>query len=151
MAEALPAEKWRTRPADGHWSAAEVIAHLTQVEATILNGATRLFATEPRPVPFWKRLHIPPGVSEWRFPKARTPLPLDPALVAEKQVMLERFAAGRRRTLELLDANRHRDLGRWRAPHPFFGSLNGWSWFKTIYHHEIRHTKQLREIVKSLA
>ena len=150
VAERVPVQKWRARPAPGKWSAAEVVAHLTQVEAAIAGGMEKLLRAEPPPVPLWKRLHIPPKISEWRFPRVGTPLPLDSSLLAEKSVMLERFAASRRRALELLEANRHRDLRRWRAPHPFFGSLNAYSWFKNLYHHEIRHTAQLREIVESL-
>jgi len=149
-AESVPAERWRQAPAPGKWSAAEVIAHLTQVETAIVDGMERLLASAPQPVPFWKRLHIPPRVSRWRFFRAQTPLALDAALLGEKPAMLARFAAGRDRTLKLLETHRDKDLGRWRFRHPFFGSLNGYAWFKNIYHHEIRHTAQLREIAKVL-
>ncbi|MBI2957006.1 MAG: DinB family protein [Acidobacteria bacterium] len=150
VAESVPAECWQKPPRPEAWSTAEVIAHLTMVEQTIVDGAERAVQKEPKPVPVWKRLHIPPVLAEWRFPKARTPIPLDPALVGEKEAMLARFAAVRQRTLAFLDANRQRDLSRWRHSHPFFGSLNMYSWFKTLYHHETRHTKQLREIANSL-
>jgi len=150
VTERVPAERWREKPAPEKWSAAEVIAHLTQVEAAIADGVEKLLRAEPQPVPFWKRLHIPPRVSRWRFFRAKTPLPLETSLLADKQTMLAQFAASRERTLKILEANCDKDLRRWRFPHPFFGSLNGYSWFKNIYHHEIRHTKQLREIVESL-
>jgi len=42
------------------------------------------------------------------------------------------------------------DLSRWRHPHPFFGSLNLYDWFRTLYYHETRHTKQLRDILRSI-
>ncbi len=150
VVEPIPSDRWCKAPLKGGWSAAEVIAHLTMVEQAILDGAERGLAKEPRHVPLWKRLHIPPVMAEWRFPKARTPIPLDPALLDAKQPMLDRFAAQRRRTLAFIEANRNRDLSRWRHTHPFFGSLNLYTWFKTIYHHEIRHTKQLREIARSV-
>lgn len=148
--ERVPAERWRQAPGPEKWSAAEVIAHLTQVEATILDGATKLFVRGPRPLPLWKRLHIPPRLAEWRGVRARTPIPLDPTLLGSKDAMLGRFQAGRQRVLAFLEANGDRDFSRWRWPHPFFGSLNGYQWFRLIYHHEVRHTQQLREIVKSL-
>ncbi|MGH9787855.1 MAG: DinB family protein [Candidatus Acidiferrales bacterium] len=150
VVEPIPPDRWRQQPPAGGWSAAEVIAHLTMVEQAILAGAELGLAKEPRPVPLWKRIHIPPVIAEWRFPKARTPIPLDPALLDTKQAMLDRFAAQRRRTLAFIETNRSRDLSRWRHTHPFFGSLNLYTWFKTIYHHEIRHTKQLREIARSV-
>ena len=150
VADQIPSEVWNKRPEPERWSAAEVIAHLTMVEAAVVKGVQKLLATEPRPVPFWRRIHIPPIVNLSRLLKVKTPLPLDPALLAAKDQMLERFAALRGETLALLEANRDRDLRRWRFPHPFFGSLNGVGWFKMIAYHEARHTKQLREIGRAV-
>jgi hypothetical protein len=151
VVDPIPPDCWRKPPRQGRgWSAAEVIAHLTMVETAILDGAERGLQKEPKRYPLWKRLHIPPLVAEWRLIKRQTPIPLDPALLDAKQPMLDRFAAARRRTLAFLEANRGRDLSRWRHTHPFFGSLNLYTWFKTIYHHEIRHTKQLRQIARSV-
>ncbi len=150
VVDPIPPERWRKAPPAGGWSAAEVIAHLTMVEGAILDGTERGLQKDPRSYPLWKRIHIPPILAEWRIVKRQTPIPLDPALVDDKQPMLDRFAASRRRTLALIEANRNRDLSRWRHTHPFFGSLNLYTWFKTIYHHEIRHTKQLREIARSV-
>ena len=63
--------------------------------------------------------------------------------------MLVGLAELRRGTLALLEEHRGRELSAYRWKHPFFGSLNYYSWFKMIAHHEARHTKQLREIAKS--
>ncbi|MGH9861802.1 MAG: DinB family protein [Candidatus Acidiferrales bacterium] len=150
VAENVPPEFWQKRPGPERWSAAEVIAHLTMVESAILEGAKKMMAHGPRPVPFWRRLHIPPKVSEYRLVKRQTPLPLDPAYVGEKDAMLARFRALRGETLAFLEANQAVDITRWRRTHPFFGSLNAASWFTMISHHEVRHTKQLREIVRFL-
>lgn len=150
VADRIPAEVWNRRPEPERWSAAEVIAHLMMVEAAVVKGMEKLLATEPRPVAFWRRIHIPPIVNLSRLVKVKTPLPLDPALLAAKDPMLERFAALRGETLALLEANWHRNLRRWRFPHPFFGSLNGVTWIKMIAYHEARHTKQLREIERAV-
>jgi len=151
VVDPIPAGLWNRRPEPDCWSAAEVIAHLTMVESAVLKGARKLFATEPKPVPFWRRLHIPPVVNLSRVIRVKTPLPLDPALLAAKEPMLECFSALRAETLAFLEANGDRDLRRWRWPHPFFGSLNGVGWFKMIAYHEARHTKQLREIARVVA
>ena len=150
VTEQIPSGQWNQRPAPDCWSAAEVIAHLSMVESAVLKGMQKLLATEPRPVPFWKRVHIPPIANLVRLVKVKTPIPLDPALLAEKEQMLERFAALRGQMLALLEANRDRDLRRWRFPHPFFGSLNGVGWFKMLAYHEARHTKQLREVARAV-
>jgi hypothetical protein len=35
-------------------------------------------------------------------------------------------------------------------PHPFLGVLNTYEWMEMIAGHEVRHTKQMREIANSL-
>ena len=148
--ERVPVERWQKRPGNGAWSAAEVVAHLTMVETAVVSGVTKWVRTEPKPVPVWKRLHIPPALGVLRLVKVKSPIPLDTRLVGEKDAMLERYRTVREQTLAFVEANRERDLRRWRRPHPFMGSFNGNTWLKFIGYHEARHTKQIREIVKSL-
>ncbi len=149
VAGSVPADLWRKPPRPGAWSAAEVIAHLAMVETAITDGAAKLVRGAPPRVPLWKRLHAPLSLAEWRGIRRKTPIPLDPSLVSDKEAMLARLAELRRRTLALLEEHRGRDLSAYRRKHPFFGSLNYYSWFKMIAHHEARHTKQLREIVET--
>ncbi len=147
--DAVPAHLWQKPPRPGGWSAAEVIAHLTMVEGAITDGASRLICGGPRRIPFWKRVHMPAWLAGWRGVRVKTPIALDPKLVAEKEAMLARLAELRRRTPELLEENRGRELSIYRWPHPFFGSLNFYQWFEVVAYHEARHTKQIREIVES--
>lgn len=142
----FPRERWEQPPPAGGWSAAEVVAHLCQSEEAIQAGMKKLFAAEPRPVPWWKRFHLPPALAQWRFVRGRSPIPLDTSLLDEKEEMLSRYRTLREATLELMELKRDDDLSRWRYPHPFFGSLDGYTWFKSLGYHEIRHTKQLQEI-----
>ena len=148
--ERVPAGRWQKRPGNGAWSAAEVVAHLTMVETAVVSGVTKWVQTEPKPVPVWKRLHLPLALTTLRLVKTKTSIPLDARLVGEKDAMLERYRTVREQTLAFVEANRERDLRRWRRPHPFMGSFNGNTWLKFIGYHELRHTKQIREIVKSL-
>jgi hypothetical protein len=147
-ARAVPANRWKEPPRPGAWSAAEVIAHLTMVEQRIDAGVSKVLANEPQPVPIRKRFHVPVVFAEWRGFRVKSPIPLDPSLLAERESMLTRLEAVRRDTLALLEQNRGRDMRAYRFPHPFFGSLNLYDWFKVVAHHEVRHTKQIREIVE---
>lgn len=148
-ASAVPAELWQTPPRPGAWSAAEVVAHLTMVEGAIADGAARLVNGPARPVQVWKRFHLPVWLAEWRVVRRETPIPLDRRLLADKAAMLARLAERRNRTLALLEEHRDRELSAYRWKHPFFGSLNYYSWFRVVAHHEVRHSKQLLEIVQS--
>jgi hypothetical protein len=119
------------------------------VESAITRGATKLLQGPPRPVPLWKRLHLPVRLAAWRGVRARTPIPLDPHLVSEKQEMVERLAELRRETIRLLESVTGRDLRAYRWRHPLFGSLNFYDWFRVMAFHEQHHTEQIREIVRA--
>jgi len=148
ISQAVPENRWREAPRPEAWSAGEVIAHLTMVESRVVEGARKIVAAAPIATPLWKCAHLPVWLAEWRGFRVKTPVPLDKSLLGDKQPMLENLAALRRRTLEFLEENRKRDLSPYRFPHPFFGSLNVYDWFRMIAHHEARHTRQVREIVE---
>ncbi len=144
----VSAEKWRQAPASGRWSAAEVVAHLTMVESTVQQAARKVLGRQPRPLKPWQRLHVPTFVVAWRVFQRQTPIPLDPALLCGKAQTLERHRACRQATLALLEekagsGNAH----RWM--HPFLGYLSLEQWMWLLGHHEVRHTRQIREIVSS--
>jgi hypothetical protein len=148
-ARAVPAEKWQQAPAPGRWSAAEVVAHVTLVEKAITDGARKLTGTEPRRFSLWQRLHPPVALTAWRGIRRQSPIPLDRSLLADRETMLARLAEGRNATFSLVDENSGRDLRRWRWKHPALGALNYYEWLRVIGYHDVRHAKQIREIVDS--
>jgi hypothetical protein len=144
----IPEGRWKESPRPGAWSAGEVVAHLTMVEERVIEGAAKVVRAAPVPVPLWKRAHLPVPLAEWRGFRVKTPIPLDPTFVAERQSMLARLGQVRERTIGFIETNRGRDLGVYRFPHPFFGSLNVYDWMQMIAYHDARHTKQIREIIE---
>ncbi len=148
-AGSVPLDRWRQAPRPGAWSAGEVIAHLAMVEKRIVEGAEKIANGSPTEEPAWKRIHLPVRLGEWRGFRVKTPIPLDVSLVADKETALEKLNAVRQDTLRFMEKNRSRDLHGYRFRHPFFGSLNVYDWFRSIACHELRHTKQLQEIVET--
>jgi DinB superfamily len=148
-AQIVPAERWRETPAGGGWSAGEVTAHLMMAEETMAGGMKLLLQKPPVPTPFLKRFHIPLLVSTWRVKKVKSPIPLDANLVSEKTIALEKLSATRSATMKIIESTRGRDYAAYRYPHPFLGSLNIYEWFRMIGYHELRHAKQIREIVET--
>jgi hypothetical protein len=144
----IPPARWKTPSSGGGWSASEVLAHLTMVETAVWDGAREVLAQKPGRHPLRKRLHIPPAFSQWRLLKVKTPVPLDSALVLSRDESLQSFAAARDRTLKFIAEAGARDLRPYRRSHPFLGSLDLYDWLRVLAYHEIRHTKQLREIGK---
>jgi uncharacterized damage-inducible protein DinB len=147
-ADSVGVDQWRSRPKSGGWSAAEVIAHLIMVERAVLGSADRVVQNAPRRFSILKKLHLPLALVEARVIRRKTPIPLDPELVREKESMLAELREVRERTLAFLDETRVRDLSKYRWRHPFLGSLNTYEWLQMVASHEIRHEKQMREIVE---
>jgi hypothetical protein len=146
-AEAIGDEQWNVRPSAGAWSAAEIAAHLVMIESAIIANAARITQKMPRPVPFLKRLHFPLWLVETRDIKRKTPIPLDSNFVGNaKETMLDELRAVRQRSLAFLDETKNRDLSAYCWPHPFLGMLNLYEWFEMIAAHQVRHTKQAREV-----
>jgi uncharacterized damage-inducible protein DinB len=148
-AGAVPNDLWRECPAPGVWSAAEVIAHLGIVERTIITRIGRIIENPAKAVPLVRRVHVPMRLVRYRLRRVKSPLPLDPALICEREPMLAELDAVRRATLAFVQETAARDLRPYRWPHPFLGSLNVYQWFSFISNHEMRHARQIQEIVQS--
>jgi hypothetical protein len=146
----VSSDQWRTCPGEGRWSAGELVCHLITVEQFIIHRASKLLQSHPTPRPFLKRLHLPMLLVEARLIPRKTPIPLDPALVCEKDTMLAQLREVRAGTLVFIEQTSGKDLGNYHMPHPFLGTLNMYEWFQMIAFHQIRHTKQLKEIAAAL-
>ena len=149
-ADSVPSDHWTRKPSAEAWSAAELTAHLVIIERAVLGGADRISQKSPKPVSFLKRRHLPLWLVEARIIRRKSPIPLDPNLIGDKEEMLGELRAARERTLAFLDETKSRDLSAYRWPHTFLGMLDVYEWFKMIAAHQIRHTKQMREIAARL-
>jgi DinB superfamily len=149
-ADSLAAEQWNKKPDAEQWSAAELVAHLVMVERAIIGGAEGITRKRPKPIPFLKRLHFPLWLVESRIIRRKSPIPLDPSPLSTKEEMLGELRVARERTLAFLEKTSERDLSAYRWPHAFLGMLNLYEWFEMIASHQIRHTKQMREIAARL-
>jgi DinB superfamily len=149
-ADAIPSDQWNKKPSKGEWSAAEVVAHLVMVERAVVSAADRVTQKAPKPVSVLKRMHLPLWLVEARLIRRKTPIPLDGTLIGSKEEMLGELRAARERALAFLEETENRDLGVYGWRHVFLGTLNFYEWFELIAAHELRHTKQLKEIARRL-
>jgi len=149
-ADAVPADEWGTSPAEGKWSAAELVAHLMVVERGVIAKADRVVQHPPKRVSLLKRIHIPMALVESRWIRRKSPVPIEPGMLRDKERMLAEFRTVRERSLAFLEETRGRDLREYCWKHPALGTLNMYEWMQFIASHEVRHTKQMREISASL-
>jgi uncharacterized damage-inducible protein DinB len=149
-ADAVAAHEWKTRPSEGKWSAAELVAHLMMVERAVIGKADRVRQHPPKRVSLLKRIHIPMALVESRWIRRKSPVPVRPEMLGDKEVMLAELRSVRERSLAFLEETRSRNLAGYFWAHPALGTLNTYEWMQFIASHEVRHTKQMREIVASL-
>jgi DinB superfamily len=147
-ADSVSFGQWHTKPGADEWSTAEIVAHLVMVERAIIGGADRITRKNPQKVPFFKRFHLPLWLVETRVIRRKTPIPLDPSLLGDKETMLAELRDARERTLAFLAETAGRDLSEYCWPHVFLGMLNIYEWFEMIAAHQLRHAKQVKEIVE---
>jgi hypothetical protein len=150
VADGVLADLWLCKGPSGGWCPGEIVAHLCQIERTVLSAADRIVRHQPRPVSFLKRIHVPLIFAERRLVRLKSPIPLDPALLAEKEAMLADLRNVRERTSAFVEETSSRDLSRYYWPHPFLGMLNTYSWLELIAAHQTRHTAQMRQFVRGL-
>lgn len=150
-ADAIAAEEWARQPRQDQWSAGEIVAHLVVVERGILGKADKITQKVPLPIPFLKRMHLPMWMAERRVIRLKTPIPQDPRLIVEKEVMLAELRGARERTLAFLSETEKRDLTVYRWKHPFLGMLNIYEWMEMIAAHQVRHTKQMKQVEAKLS
>ena len=89
---------------------------------------------------------MPIWLVEARLIRRKSPIELDPALVGKKEEMLGELRLTRERAFAFLAETQKRDLSAYRWKHVFLGPLNVYEWFEMIAAHQLRHTKQMKEI-----
>jgi uncharacterized damage-inducible protein DinB len=149
-ADAVPAEEWKTKPGEERWSAAELVAHLMMVERAVIGKADRVAQKPPKRVSLLKRIHIPMVFVESRWIRRKAPAPVEPEMLHGKEEMLAELRTVRERSLAFLEETKGRNMGEYCWAHPALGTLNVYEWLQFIASHEVRHTKQMREIAASL-
>lgn len=149
-ADAVRSEEWKTRPTEERWSAAELVAHLMMVERAVIEKADRVAQKSPKRISILKRIHVPMALVEVRLIRRKTPIPVDAEMLRDKEAMLAELREVRERTVAFLEETRSRDLSEYCWAHPALGTLNTYEWIRFIASHEVRHTKQMREIAAGL-
>jgi hypothetical protein len=147
-ADGISCEQWNAKPSTEEWSAAELVAHLVLVESGIVATAGRVIEKSPKPFSAWERLHLPMFLAEVRILRLKSPAAMVPTStsIGAKECMLKELQQTREASLRLLEETKSRKLEVYCWKHPFLGRLNFYEWFEMIAAHEVRHTRQLREI-----
>ena len=137
------------RPADGEWSVAEIVHHLCLVEDRVIKELEAAIAREPRRVGFFRRL-IPTSIVSLRLIRVKAPKAMNPLDAPARDLAIENFDRTRN-SLKTLCATHGKERFRNLVfKHPFLREIDGVATVSFVGYHELRHYKQIREVLRKL-
>ena len=137
------------RPGKDEWSVAEIIHHLCLVEERVIKDLEKGIARGPQKLSFLRKL-VPTSIVAARLRRVKAPKAVNPLNAPEKQVAIENYNAARQRLKQLCSDHGKARLKQLVFKHPFLGDLDGVKTVSFVGYHELRHYKQVREVLRKL-
>jgi hypothetical protein len=145
----LDPKQYSEQSAEGEWSVAEIVHHVCLVEDRVIKELESAIAREPQRVEFLRRF-IPTSIVSVRLIRVKAPKAMNPLNAPAKEVAIANLDRTRQ-SLKTLCAthgeNRFRNL---IFKHPVLGNIDGVAAVSFIGYHELRHYKQIRDVLRKL-
>ena len=145
----LDAETYSRRPAEGQWSVAEVVHHLGLVEARVVKELESAIGRPPVRVSLLKRL-LPTSIVSIRSVRVKAPKAMRPLEAPSREVGIGNLESARASLKQLCSVHGEERLRNLVFKHPFLGEIDGVATVSFIGYHELRHYKQIREVVRKV-
>jgi hypothetical protein len=140
-------------PAGGEWTIANIVEHVSLVES----GITRIFGkilaeAQSKGV----RSDGTATISEAFLQKASQGLKLQapervrPTGTVKIEASFVKMEETREKLEELRPLFETVECSEFKFPHPYFGDLTAHEWLALLGGHEVRHTKQIEEILRQI-
>jgi hypothetical protein len=136
-------------PADKEWSIAEIVHHLCLVEARVIKELETQLASPPRRIGFLRKF-VPTSIVAFRLLRVKAPRGMNPINPPAKPEAIANYEAARSRLKDLCSIHGRNRLKQVVFKHPFLGEINGTATVSFLGYHELRHYKQIREVIKKL-
>ena len=155
--ERVPAARRRERPGPDRWSAAEVLEHLSLVEARFTEWVAKAIASARETglgVEHAERVPLPAQIEAVQSDRTRprvAPPPLVPGGTLDDSAAWAAVESARERFRKTVTAADGLALSGVTFAHPAFGSMNVYQWVEFVALHEARHTAQINEIAAQFA
>jgi len=145
----LDSQQYSQAPAEGQWSVAEIVHHICLVEQRVTKELEGAITRAPQRVSFLRRF-IPTAIVSVRLVRVKAPKGMNPLDAPVKEVAVQNLNRARE-SLKALCASHSSDRFRNLIfKHPFLGELDGVAAVSFIGYHELRHYKQIREVLREL-
>jgi DinB superfamily len=137
------------KPADKEWSIAEIVHHLCLVEDRVIKELETQLANPQRRVGLLRKL-VPTSIVASRLLRVKAPRSMNPLNPPTRAEIIANYDAARGRLKELCSTHGRGRLKQVIFKHPFLGEIDGTATISFIGYHELRHYKQIREVIKKL-
>jgi uncharacterized damage-inducible protein DinB len=151
--ESLSEEQLRFKAAPEKWSVIEVAEHIMMAEGLLFGAVQGALAAKPNPD--WEaktkgKTEFLEDVLAGRKGRAQAPESIVPTGKLSREELVKKFKDARARTLKFTEETKVA-LKAQTLDHPFpvFGTLNAYQWLIYIPLHNIRHNKQIEEVMAS--
>jgi hypothetical protein len=138
------------RPSENEWSVAEIVHHLSLVEQYVIKSLEQSLAQPPQRLPLLRRL-VPTRIVAFRLLRVKAPKGVQPLNPPAKEKLIENFNATRARLKSLCATHERARLRQVIFKHPFLGRIDGTATISFVGYHELRHYKQIREVIKKIS
>jgi len=145
----LEPDVYSRRPSEGEWSVAENVHHLCLVEDRVIKELEGALARPPRRLGFFRRL-MPTSIVSVRLVRVKAPKAMNPLDAPSKDRAIENFARTRNNLKALCATYDRERLRQLVFKHPFLGEIDGVATISFVGYHELRHYKQIREVLRKL-
>ena len=145
----LEPDIYARRPAEGDWSVAEIVHHLCLVEGRVTKELEAAIASEPRRIGFFRRL-IPTSIVSLRLIRVKAPKAMNPLDSPPRDQAIGNLDRARSNLKTLCAAHNEERFRNLVFTHPFLGEIDGVATISFIGYHELRHYKQIREVLGKL-
>jgi uncharacterized damage-inducible protein DinB len=136
-------------PAENQWSISQIVHHLCLVEERVIAELEKELVKPPRQLRFL-RTFIPTSIVAYRLVRVKAPKAVNPLRPPEEETNIANYNAARNRLKELCATHGKDRLRHAVFTHPFLGEIHGLATISFVGYHELRHHKQIREVLKQL-
>jgi hypothetical protein len=137
------------KPSDHEWSIAQIVHHLYLVEELVIKELETELANPPRRVGLMRKL-IPTSIVTSRLLRVKAPRMVNPLNPPVRTNVIANYDAARSRLKELCCIHGRDRLKQIIFKHPFLGEIDGAAAISFVGYHELRHHKQICEVIKKL-
>ena len=154
--EKLTDAQWNARPIPFKWTVGETAEHIALSEGLLFGAMERALAAPANPD--WEtkttgKEKILDNLLAARQGRAAAPEPIQPLKrKMSRAEIMTMFKEGRAKTFKFIETT-DAPLKAHTFDHPFpvFGTLNAYQWFLYIPAHNLRHNKQIAEVMNNPA